>query len=98
MFKHDQQRFGERNCIEQWFGLLKRRTRGFCNNINAKSIDSGIKRLEEWTGSFAVITDLLGYLNSLVFSNCKQYTSPVFWWYENKHYFNSLSKSLKSQQ
>ena len=55
MFKHDQQRFGERNCIEEWFGLLKRKTKGFCNNINAKSIDSGIKRLEEWTGSFAVI-------------------------------------------
>ena len=48
MFRHVRERFGDRNCIEQWFGLLKRRTRGFFNNINAKSVDSGIRRLEEW--------------------------------------------------
>ena len=55
MFKHKQQRFGERNCIEQWFGLLKRRTKGFCNNINAKNLNSGIRRLEEWIKSFAML-------------------------------------------
>lgn len=55
MFKHEHQTFGERNCVEQWFGLLKRRTSLFYNNINAKSIDSGIKRLEEWTKSFAML-------------------------------------------
>ena len=54
-FKHEHRTFGERNCVEQWFGLLKRRTKSFCNNINAKSLDSGIKRLEEWVRSFAVI-------------------------------------------
>jgi len=36
-------------------GLLKRRTSLFYNNINAKSIDSGIKRLEEWIKSFAML-------------------------------------------
>ncbi|RKX91979.1 MAG: hypothetical protein DRP84_10735, partial [Spirochaetes bacterium] len=33
--------------IEQWFGLVKGRARGFYNNINAKSIDNEMKRMEE---------------------------------------------------
>jgi len=36
----------------EWFGLLKRRMKSFCNNINVKSVDSGIKRLEEWGMEF----------------------------------------------
>ena len=36
MFRHEHQTFGERNCIEQWFGLLKGRTRGFYNKYQCK--------------------------------------------------------------
>ena len=53
LFEHVQERFGRRNSIEQWFSLLKRRTKDFHNNINCKSIDNGIKRYSEWIGAFA---------------------------------------------
>ena len=66
MFKHEHKTPGERNCIEQWFGLLKRRTKGFYNNINAKSIGNGTR---DWRSGYGVlrlfITGLLGYVNRL---------------------------------
>jgi len=46
--------FGERNRIERLFRELKDRTRGFYNNVNAKTI----KSLEETTATIAILHNI----------------------------------------
>ena len=59
MFEHIREKFGRRNPIEQWFSLLKKRTRGFYNNINCKNIDNGIIRYNEWISAYAVLYNFM---------------------------------------
>jgi transposase-like protein len=50
-----QETFGNRNRIERWFREMKERTKGFYNNVNAKTS----KSLEELVTEIAAIHNII---------------------------------------
>jgi len=55
-FHYRHETFGERNAVEQWFSLLKHRTKRFYNNYPH---NSSLKSAEKWMEAYAAIHNLL---------------------------------------